>query len=426
VTKSLTSRLPAWVEDRDGKLVLVPERAEVVKLIFELTAAGYGFMALVKKLTDEGVPAFSGTWTRSNLANIVKDRRALGELQPRDAKGKPVGEPIAGYYPAVVTERVYNAARSATLARSRGVARKGGRPLGGGQPRAEGEVKVTPTREVNVYPFSGLLFNARNPGEPYYVASFRQKLLVNREGAEGRTKAYTFPYRTFEAAQLSRLDEIDPREVMDGPKGADPREGLRAELNVVRGRAEEFRAELAKGDVRVIAEELRKLEDREKDLVGRLGEADLKAAVTLTQSWGEVKSLLELVWDGDRDTRIRFRGAVRRVVEKVLLLVTHRKRDALCTAQVFYVGGDVRSYKVFHRPQVKNQIAHVPGWWSVRSVKYDSAEGKLDLRKPEDVKFLLWQMESDEHWGDVFLGRNPLPVTLPLRSPARPRKVKAQ
>ena len=51
--------MPRWVKrSPDGKLVLIPERAAVIKRIFRLTASGYGLSSLVGLLTREGVPAF--------------------------------------------------------------------------------------------------------------------------------------------------------------------------------------------------------------------------------------------------------------------------------------------------------------------------------------------------------------------------------
>jgi hypothetical protein len=46
------------VENRAGKLVLVPGRADVVRRIFAMSADGWGHSKIVKRLTAEGVPGF--------------------------------------------------------------------------------------------------------------------------------------------------------------------------------------------------------------------------------------------------------------------------------------------------------------------------------------------------------------------------------
>jgi DNA invertase Pin-like site-specific DNA recombinase len=172
----MTHQLPAWVEEQGGALVLIPERAEVVRQIFALTAAGYGQMRIAARLTREGVSPF-GTllaggeaaehrgqraaagvplsaaeehalsswgrwetkrhpddatqrlrvwkachWTGSYIHSIVFDRRALGEFQPSrladDRRGRvPDGEPIANYFPAAVQEAEWLAARAAVATR---------------------------------------------------------------------------------------------------------------------------------------------------------------------------------------------------------------------------------------------------------------------------------------------------------------------
>ncbi len=59
-TEVLTHCLPTWIEEPTGKLVLIPERAVVVKHVYQLAGAGYGSMLIVKKLIEEKVPPFKG------------------------------------------------------------------------------------------------------------------------------------------------------------------------------------------------------------------------------------------------------------------------------------------------------------------------------------------------------------------------------
>src|SRR5262245_33949436 len=54
----LTRKLPAWVEEKDGRPVLIPDLAAVVQRIFELATAGYGYHAIIKRLTADSIPAF--------------------------------------------------------------------------------------------------------------------------------------------------------------------------------------------------------------------------------------------------------------------------------------------------------------------------------------------------------------------------------
>src|SRR5262245_62560309 len=47
--KPVTRRVPLWIEERDGNLYLIPEKAAVVKRVFTLAAAGYGYCAICRK-----------------------------------------------------------------------------------------------------------------------------------------------------------------------------------------------------------------------------------------------------------------------------------------------------------------------------------------------------------------------------------------
>ncbi|HJT77714.1 MAG TPA: recombinase family protein, partial [Gemmataceae bacterium] len=108
----LTRRLPLWVERVGGRLVKVPARATAVKHIFALAAAGLGHGAIVKRLEAESVPPFGKKrWHKGYVGKILKDRRAVGEHQPRKG-GRPDGDSIPDYFPAAVTEEEWLAARA--------------------------------------------------------------------------------------------------------------------------------------------------------------------------------------------------------------------------------------------------------------------------------------------------------------------------
>src|SRR5205823_1087670 len=54
----VTRKLPGWVryDDDAGKLVLVPERAAVVRRVFEMALAGQGTRTIAQTLVAEGIP----------------------------------------------------------------------------------------------------------------------------------------------------------------------------------------------------------------------------------------------------------------------------------------------------------------------------------------------------------------------------------
>lgn len=124
---------PGWLElseDRES-FIFVQNRADMVRRIFEEALSGIGGYTIARRLNASGVPPFhpSRDWQQSNINNLLRNRATIGEFQPRrieDGKRVPDGEPIAGYYPAIIDEALFAAvqiARQENLAHRRG--RKG-------------------------------------------------------------------------------------------------------------------------------------------------------------------------------------------------------------------------------------------------------------------------------------------------------------
>jgi DNA invertase Pin-like site-specific DNA recombinase len=375
----ITHRVPAWVEVKGGKPHLIPERAAVVRRIFELCIAGYGFTYIVTTFTKEGVPAFgerkinegrkrsqfSGTWNRAYIAAILKDRRAVGEFQPCRRDGTTDGPAIKGYFPAVVSEKTWLAARAAAVQRHR----KPGRP----------------GKYINV--FANLLKDARTGGS-YYVATrgpSREKykrVLINTSGAEGREPLFSFPFPTFEAAVLALLREVKPKEILEGVNGHDEVMVLEGELAQLESDIAAIVANLdSHGESPALYARLRGKEERKRELVERLSLARQKAANPLSTAWGEAQSLLKVVEsapDPD-DARIRLRAALRRVIESVWLVVVPRGSVRLCAVQIHFGGGKRRDYLILHQAGRGGAVKASPSRWWAKSLTKAVPDGGLDL-----------------------------------------------
>lgn len=113
--------LPSWVEWVSASEYRLKEpEATVVKEIFALASDGYSYAAIAKRLNQRGVKPFrSGKkdklWITASLYTIIKGRAAIGTYAPRDG-----GEPIEGYFPAVVSKEVFDAAQGARAERKAG------------------------------------------------------------------------------------------------------------------------------------------------------------------------------------------------------------------------------------------------------------------------------------------------------------------
>lgn len=129
----LTKLCPAWMklsEDR-STYEIIPERAEIVRQIFQLAADGDGSYAIARKLNKAGVHPFgrSKLWIKSYITKILTERVVLGEFQPHrlvDGRRVPEGEAISSYFPAIVDEAIfYSVQASRKLRGSSGRGRRG-------------------------------------------------------------------------------------------------------------------------------------------------------------------------------------------------------------------------------------------------------------------------------------------------------------
>jgi hypothetical protein len=100
--------------------VFVPEKAEIVRTIFELSIGGLGSYAITSRLNRQNVPPFGRSlkWDNTTVDGILRNRATFGEYQPKSwaggsKKGVPSGPPIFGYYPAVIDEAMFQAVQVA-------------------------------------------------------------------------------------------------------------------------------------------------------------------------------------------------------------------------------------------------------------------------------------------------------------------------
>ncbi|WP_186010719.1 recombinase family protein [Burkholderia gladioli] len=111
----LTARCPLWMKlnhDRT-RFEFVPERASVVREIISLAKNGMGQTIIAKTLNTRSVPSFSGNpkgWHPSYIQKILTSTALYGEYQPgifESGRVIPHGEPVADYYPALITREEF-------------------------------------------------------------------------------------------------------------------------------------------------------------------------------------------------------------------------------------------------------------------------------------------------------------------------------
>jgi DNA invertase Pin-like site-specific DNA recombinase len=437
-----TKNLPAWIEERGGKLVKNPAAAAAIVRIFTLSASGYGYRAMVGQLEKEGIAAFarSGHWTRSYIHRILSDRRVLGEYQPRIKRtGKADGDAIANYFPAIVTEEQWLATRPGlapgrrtvrtlkrltaqkreevvrllqegkgvqTIAKALMIDRQQVYRVRHALDKKTGKAQESKPRTfVNL--FADLLKNARDGKS--YLATTRddeggnRRVLINYSALEGRAHYYAFPLPVFEEAILSCLREIDPHEIINGDAGPDETLVLAGELALVEQSITSLATELElHGESPTLFKRLREQETKKRELDANLAEARQNAAHPLSESWGECQSLVDALASAPdpSDARLRLRSVLRRIVESICLLVVPRGKDRLAAVQVWFSGGKKhRDYLITHRAWRGNGKVRIEARSHVCSLADVLKLGPLDLRQPQHAQRLeksLLAMDVDK------------------------------
>nr|WP_314447224.1 recombinase family protein [uncultured Sphingomonas sp.] len=112
----MTKNGPKWLKIENGKWAEDEERVALVRRIFAMSDGGMGTIAIAKALNSERIPKWTNMgkdsrgWHHSFIVRMLSSRSVIGECQPCstvDGKRVPCGEPIQGYFPAVVDAALF-------------------------------------------------------------------------------------------------------------------------------------------------------------------------------------------------------------------------------------------------------------------------------------------------------------------------------
>jgi hypothetical protein len=129
-----STEVKAVGEGKNFKFVLNATASEAIRRMCEEAASGMGKRLIVSRLNRDGVPAPKGAngWHHSTVGALLRDRRLIGEFQPtmvQDGKRVASGDPIPGYFPAVIDKALFQRVQAAVSERryERGGKGSGGR-----------------------------------------------------------------------------------------------------------------------------------------------------------------------------------------------------------------------------------------------------------------------------------------------------------
>ena len=201
--QAMTSVTPAWVRlvggPRRGKYELIEKRADIVRGIFEDTLAGLGRRQIAKSLNKAGIePWGEGAkkgvrWHDSYIQKILGNPAVFGRFEPlsKRAGGEGGTMVLDDYFPAVVDEATYYAAKAVAGSRRMGQ----GRPSKGHRNLLRGLAKCGSCGNNLIFIDKG----ARSAGPKLICGS--------AHAASGCSNRTTYPYGLLETYILGALND---------------------------------------------------------------------------------------------------------------------------------------------------------------------------------------------------------------------------
>jgi Recombinase len=200
-----------------GKIVVVPEKVALVQEIFRLAAQGVGSKNIVHQLNERVLSRSWVIWT-------LKNRAVLGEFQP---KGRQV---IQGYYPQIISQSEFDAARAQVKPRIRH-----GKYTGGNRKNS--------LLATNL--FEGLLFDiTTEPTRNMQFQTSRELHYVMSAFDKGGRPSNRIRYDKLEKALLGFLETVEWQAIA-GESESDEFKGAMAGLEAKRRMADAFSREIA-------------------------------------------------------------------------------------------------------------------------------------------------------------------------------------
>jgi DNA invertase Pin-like site-specific DNA recombinase len=362
-SRIVTRRLPGWVKYEAGRLVLDKAAAKIVQRVYQMARDGLGTAVIAQMLNKERVPVlgrktFKGQpvmWGATVVYHLLSTRTVLGEYQPRSGRGsiknrQLSGEPVARYYPAVVDADTFYAVQAALKRRATaGRGRRG--------------------KSLNL--FAGLLKDAHDGGSLTYKNDRTKPTVLVPVGArQGRGVAWaSFPAKVFEEQLLRQLHEIKARDLFPNGDAVQKVESLAGQVAEAEALIKTWTAKMDNPDIAdIVAGKLAEFRVRQRELTEQLAQAQRDAASPASESWGEMRSLVEMLAEvSDQEAaRQRLRAALRRVIEGVWCLFAGRGAVRVAAVEVWFTNGKRRCFLIGHEQPYPQAIPpRAAQTWSV-------------------------------------------------------------
>jgi hypothetical protein len=353
--------VPAWLELVDDAYRIKEDAGKAVRRIFALSREGLGTLAIAAKLNEEKIPpiARGQRWIRSYVAKILDNPAVLGIFQPMKGHHQRTrdGEPIEGYFPAVVARKEWDEAHGAKQSRNRR----------SGRPGRKGDYQ---------HVFSGILRDARDDCRLHVITRRGIRYLVSADAVQGQAGSHwrQFPLEVLVNALFSQMRELNPIELWSGPDAGKLTE-LEGRLVQVEKRLRSAAAHWeADPEAEIWGQKVTQYDAEKRALLGELAAERQRIANPPAESWSmAVKLMIE------KEPQ-RLRAALLSTVETVTCLFVPRGKGRLAAAQVHFRGGAERSYLIVHYPALSGAVGVHPARTHSFSLGDVMKRSCLDLR----------------------------------------------
>jgi hypothetical protein len=305
----MTKRTPAWIELKDGKYHLIPERKRIVMDIVDKAVNGNGCTKIAQMLNTDGVPSWNGKpWATSTIFRMLQTKMIIGEYQPHHhVKGRrlPLGDPISMVYPPVITEDRWYQLQAALKSR---------RDHSGGK-RNESQLRNL---------FGKLLHDwwHDSPVQIMYRTKSKEGFLMashsrTQKPAKGK-EFVSFPYQVFETCVLNMLPELMEVPTVKPHNDTTALEGKALEqerrIKVIQSQMTDTGTPV---DIKALVPVLRHLEAAHRDTLNQI------QSIKVANSQGNVKQeefidLVDEMFKANRDQRYQLRTQLRSMMARLI------------------------------------------------------------------------------------------------------------
>jgi len=307
---NIEKKCPSWISwNQEKECFEKNEGAKSVEFIFRQLAKGVGRTTVLRQLQERFRPiGRSGQWNDAFITKLVDDVSVLGKRQhyefidlDKERKRVPVGEPIADYYPRVISQKLWDDVQS----------RRPGKAVQGRNSKA-----------INL--FKGLVVNAHDGYKMHKQRTARKNVISYRLVSYGRIRQIKgadrvgVVYVQFERVFLRYLKELTLQELLPPDVHDNSLADKEQELADVRRRLSDLADALADpegGASKTLMAAVRGAEAREQLL-------SQEVELLQTQQTGntpliDAQSLIEAA--SDPVIRQKLAGAISRLVRRIYL-----------------------------------------------------------------------------------------------------------